>query len=137
MRSTLNPYLNFRSDAREAMEFYEGVFGGKLTIATFKDYHVSTDPGEDDKVMHAVLEIDDDTAIMAADTPNGMEHAPGTNFSLSLSGDDEGELRGYFEKLAVGGAVAMALDKAAWGDTFGMLTDRFGVRWLVNISAAQ
>jgi len=137
MRSTLNPYLNFRSDAREAMEFYEGVFGGKLTIATFKDYHVSTDPGEDDKVMHAVLEIDDDTAIMAADTPNGMEHAPGTDFSLSLSGDDEGELRGYFEKLAVGGAVAMALDKAAWGDTFGMLTDRFGVRWLVNISVAQ
>jgi PhnB protein len=66
-----------------------------------------------------------------------MEHTQGSDFSLSLSGDDEAELHGYFEKLAAGGTVTMPLEKAPWGDTFGMLKDRFGVSWLVNISPAS
>jgi PhnB protein len=134
MQTKLNPYLSFRDNTREAMEFYQGVFGGKLDLNTFKDYHASSDPGEDDKIMHAVLEADNGITFMAADTPNSMEHTPGANFSMSLSGGDEAELRGYFEKLQDGGMVLMPLEKAAWGDTFGMLTDRFGIRWLVNIS---
>jgi PhnB protein len=75
--------------------------------------------------------------FMAADTPNSMEYSPGTNFNMSLSGDDEAALRGYFEKLQVGGTVMMPLEKAPWGDTFGMLIDKFGVRWLVNISQPE
>jgi PhnB protein len=133
MAVKLNPYLNFRDDAREAMQFYQRVFGGKLDLATFKDYQASSDPSEDDKIMHAVLDADG-IVFMASDTPSHMEYDPGTNFNMSLSGEDEARLRGYFDKLAEGGTVTMPLEAAAWGDTFGMLVDRFGIRWLVNIS---
>jgi PhnB protein len=136
MSTVLNPYLNFRDNARQAMEFYQSVFGGKLDVSTFKDYGASQDPSEDDKIMHSVLEADGLT-FMASDTPSRMEYAPGTNFSMSLSGDDEVELRGYFDKLQDGGMVMMPLEKATWGDTFGMLTDKFDVRWLVNISQTE
>ena len=135
MAITLNPYLNFDGNAREAMEFYEGVFGGKLNIATFADYHASSDPSEDGLVMHADLEGPDGIRFMAADTPKRMKFEPGTNISMSLSGEDENQLRDYFDALAGGGSVMMPLEKAPWGDMFGMCTDRFGVRWLVNISA--
>ena len=135
MGTTLNPYPNFDGNAREAMEFYEGVFGGKLNIATFADYHASSDPSEDDLVMHADLEGSGGIRFMAADTPKRMKFEPGTNISMSLSGEDENQLRGYFDALADGGSVMMPLEKAPWGDMFGMCTDRFGVRWLVNISA--
>jgi PhnB protein len=133
MAVVLNPYVNFRDETREAMEFYQRVFGGELRISTFKEYQASQDPSEDDKVMHAQLEADG-IMFMAADTPNAMEYQPGTNFNMSLSGDDEAELRGYFEKLQEGGSVVMPLEKAPWGDTFGMLEDRFGIRWLVNVN---
>jgi PhnB protein len=134
MQLKLNPYLNFRNNTPEAMNFYKGVFGGKLDLNTFKDYHASQDPSEDDLVIHSVLESENGLSFMASDTPNRVEYKAGTNFSMSLSGDDEGRLRGYFEKLASGGTVSMPLAKAAWGDTFGMLTDKFGVSWLVNIT---
>src|ERR1700730_4582175 len=119
MQSRLNPYLSFKDETREAMEFYRGVFGGKLELSTFKDYHASQDPSEDDKIMNSVLDADGIT-FMASDTPDRMEYKPGTNFSMSLSGDDEAELTSYFDKLAAGGTVTMPLNKAAWGDTFGM-----------------
>ncbi len=135
MATTLNPYLNFRGNAREAMEFYKGVFGGTLTVATFAEFHASTDPSEDALVMHADLEGPEGIRFMGADVPSRMEYQPGTDFSMSLSGEDDAELRGYFEKLADGGAVLQPLVTADWGDTFGMCTDRFGIRWLVNISA--
>jgi PhnB protein len=134
MPTKLNPYLNFRDNTREAMEFYKTVFGGKLHLSTFKELGASQDPSEADKIMHSVLEADNGITFMAADTPNHMEYKPGTTFNMSLSGDDEAELRGYFEKLAADGSVAMPLEKAPWGDTFGMVVDKYGVQWLVNIS---
>jgi PhnB protein len=137
VQSKLNPYLSFRDNAREAMEFYKSVFGGSLTLTTFKEFHASQDPGEADKVMHSMLEAENGITFMASDTPNGMEYRPGTNMSMSLSGDNEPELRGYYEKLSAGGRVNMPLDKAPWGDTFGMLTDKFGVNWLVNITGRR
>jgi PhnB protein len=137
MPSQLNPYLSFQDNARQAMEFYETVFGGKLTTSTFKDYNASQDPSEDNKIMHSVLEADNGITFMASDTPNRMEYKAGTNYSMSLSGDNEGELQGYFEKLSVGGNVTMPLEKAPWGDTFGMLVDKFGVPWLVNITGQK
>ena len=134
MPSRLNPYLSFRDNAREAMEFYRGIFGGKLDMKTFKEFNVSEDPAEADKIMHGMLEAPNGMVLMGADTPNGMEHTPGNNISVSLSGDDEAELRGYYDKLKEGGAETMPLAKAPWGDSFGMLVDRYGVAWLVNIS---
>jgi PhnB protein len=136
METQLNAYLNFRDNARQAMEFYRSVFGGKLEISTFKDYQASSDPSEDDKVMHSVLRTDGGMTIMAADVPNSMDYQPGSNFSLSLSGDDEQQLRDYYGKLKDGGAETMPLAKAPWGDTFGMIRDRYGISWLVDISQA-
>lgn len=137
MQSRLNPYLNFRDSAREAMQFYQSIFGGKLDLSTFKDYNASEDPSEDNKIMHSMLETDSGMVLMAADTPNRMEYSVGTNFAISLSGDNHAELSGYFDKLAAGGNVAMPLEKAPWGDTFGMCTDKYGVSWLVNIAGQQ
>ena len=133
MASRLNPYLSFRDNAREAMEFYQGVFGGKLDMTTFKEFDVPRTP-EDDKIMHAMLEAPNGMVLMGADTPNGMEHTPGSTISVSLSGDDEAELRGYYDKLKEGGTETMPMAKAPWGDSFGMLKDRYGIDWLVNIS---
>jgi PhnB protein len=137
MPSNLNPYLSFRDNAREAMEFYQTVFGGKLEMQTFKEYHASQDPGEDQKIMHAMLTADNGIVFMASDTPNSMEYRTGTNMSMSLSGDNEAELTAYYQKLSVGGTVGMPLSKAPWGDLFGMFTDKFGVSWLVNISGQK
>ena len=134
MTTRLNPYLSFRDNAREAMEFYKSVFGGELQSNTFKDFGLSQDPSDDDKVMHSMLEAPNGMVLMGADTPSAMEVQSGSSISISLSGDDEAELRGYFEKLSADGTVTMPLEKAPWGDHFGMCTDRFGVSWLVNIS---
>ena len=135
METKLHPYLSFRDNARQAMEFYRSVFGGKLTMTMFKEFNASQDPGEDDKIMHAMLEAENGITFMAADTPNRMEYRPGANISMSLSGDNEKELTSYFEKLAAGGQITMPLEQAPWGDTFGMCADRFGVNWMVNITA--
>ncbi len=137
MKSQLNPYLSFKDNARQAMEFYQTVFGGELTMNTFKEFQASEDPNEDDKIMHSQLVADNGITFMASDTPNQMEYKPGASISMSLSGDHEAELQSYFEKLSAGGMVTMPLEKAPWGDSFGMCTDRFGVNWLVNISAPQ
>ncbi len=137
MQSKLNPYLSFKNNTREAMEFYRTVFGGKLEVSTFKDYHASQDPGEDHLIMHSVLEAENGITFMASDTPNRMEYRAGTNMSMSLSGDNEAELKAYFEKLSAGGMVTMPLEKAIWGDSFGMCTDKFGVQWLVNIAGQK
>jgi len=112
MQSKLNPYLNFRDNTREAMEFYHTIFGGKLQLSAFKDYHASQDPSEDRKIMHSMLEAENGITLMAADTPNRMEYRPGTNIGISLSGDNEAELTAYFEKLSAGGTVTMPLEKA-------------------------
>jgi PhnB protein len=136
MSAQLDPYLSFRDNAREAMEFYQSVFGGELASNTFAEFQASDDPAEQDKIMHSMLTTKGGMVLMASDTPKQMDYTPGNNCSLSLSGEDEGELRGYWEKLSVGGGVTVPLGPAPWGDTFGMCTDKFGVNWLVDIAAA-
>ena len=135
MTVRLNPYLSFRDNAREAMTFYESVFGGELTVSTFADLHASADPNEQDKIMHSQLEAPDGLVLMAADTPEGMEYRPQAGVSVSLSGDDEARLRGYWERLSEGGTVTMPFEEAPWGATFGMCVDRFGTSWMVNAAA--
>ena len=133
MASRLNPYISYAGTARQAMEFYKGVFGGELTLSTYGESGMAQGP-DGDKIMHAQLETPAGYTLMASDTPPGMDHLPGTNISVSLSGDDADELRGYFEKLADGGTVTMPLEKQVWGDEFGMCIDSFGIAWMVNIS---
>lgn len=130
MASLLNPYLSFDGTAREAMEFYRDVLGGELELNTFGEYGGSPADG----VMHSHLGTPSGFHLMGADTPEGQSLTPGTNITLSLSGDDADELGGYFQRLSEGGTVTLPLEKQMWGDTFGMFTDRFGIHWMVNIS---
>ena len=136
MASRLNPYISFGGDARQAMEFYKQVLGGTLTLSTFGESGAADSP-DADKIMHGQLETDAGFTLMGADTPPGMEHNPGTNIAVSLSGDNADELRGYWEKLSKAGTVSMPLEKQMWGDEFGMCVDQFGIGWMVNIGQPQ
>jgi PhnB protein len=133
MASRLNPYVSFDGTARQAMEFYQRVFGGDLALNTFGQYGAPDAP-EADRIMHGMLTTDGGFALMAADTPPGMEYRPGNTIAVSLSGDDADELRGYWAQLSDGGTVSVPLEKQMWGDEFGMCTDKFGVDWMVNIA---
>lgn len=129
--TTLNPYLVFSGNAKEAMQAYAEVFGAELTLHTFGE---AAGPGmSPDGVMHASLPTPAGT-LMASD--GGPDVVRGDGVTLSLSGDDEAVLRGWFDALAEGGTVSMPLEKQVWGDVFGQLTDRFGVAWMVNILQA-
>lgn len=132
MSTQLNPYLHFDGTAREAMTFYHSLLGGELNVMTFGDMGMEGDQAQ--QVMHAQLQAPDGLALMAADTPPGTTLEPGGSVSVSLSGDDEPRLRGWFDALAEGGEVHVALEKQMWGDVFGQCADRFGVTWLVNIA---
>jgi PhnB protein len=131
--SRLNPYISFNGNARSALEFYRDVFGGTLTLSTFGEFADAAGAGAD-KIMHGMLESDSGYTLMGSDTPPGMDFTPAANASVSLSGDDADELRGYWEKLSAGGNVQMPLEKQMWGDEFGMCVDQFGVPWMVNIT---
>jgi PhnB protein len=135
MTSRLNPYLNFNGNARQALEFYKDVFGGSLALNTFADFG-NTGP-DGDRIMHGQLETELGYTIMAADNYSEAPDVVPAGFAVSLSGDDGDALRGYFEKLSADGAVTMPMAKQAWGDEFGMCTDRFGIPWLVNVSQPQ
>jgi len=134
MASRLNPYLNFNGNARQALEFYQSVFGGDLNLNTFADFGASGTP-DADRIMHGQLETDAGYTIMAADVTSDMEYHPVSEASVSLSGEgpDADTLRRYWEKLSAGGTTTMPMEKQAWGDEFGMCVDKFGVPWLVNI----
>lgn len=136
MASRLNPYISFAGNARQAMTFYKRVFGGELTLRTFGEYGEPDAPGADN-IMHGMLETDSGFTIMGADTPPGMEHNPGDNITVSLSGDDASELHGYWDILSEGGTVGVSLEKQMWGDEFGACVDQFGINWMVNIAQPE
>jgi PhnB protein len=136
MASTLNPYLNFNGNARQALKFYHGVFGGTLNMSTFADSGGRDEP-DSGKIMHGQLETDAGYTIMAADVTGDAEYHGMHGFGISLSGDDASILYGYWEKLSSNGSVTMPLQKQTWGDEFGMCVDGFGVSWMVNISPAE
>ncbi|HEX2315180.1 MAG TPA: VOC family protein [Thermomonospora sp.] len=136
MASRLNPYVMFDGNARQAMEFYRDVLGGDLAVNTYAEMG-ETDPARAEKVMHAMLETPSGFTLMASDLPPGAEHRPGNNVTISLSGDDDAELRGYWEKLCEGGTVSVPLEKQMWGDVFGACTDRFGIEWMVDIGTEE
>lgn len=134
MAVLLNPYINFDDNAREALEFYQSVFGGDLNVSTFADFGGGESPADADKVMHGQLTTEAGQTLMAADTPSSMTYQSAAGISLSLSGDDDATLRRYWDGLAEGGSIVQPLEVAPWGDAFGMLVDRFGISWLVNIA---
>ena len=136
MSAQLNPYLTFPGTAREAMTYYQEVFGGDLTLSTFGEFGADGEGSEG--IMHAQLETPQGFVLMASDTAPGQGDGftPGDHMSVSLSGDDDA-LRGIWEGLAEGATVTMPMEKQMWGDEFGMLTDRFGIPWMVNIGSTS
>ncbi|HET7060132.1 MAG TPA: VOC family protein [Candidatus Saccharimonadales bacterium] len=130
----LDPYLYFKGQAREAMEFYKSVFGGELTVQTYADAPgMGEDAGKKDWLMHARLE-GGDAKLFASDTDKASPTA--AKIDLCLGGTDEHRMREIFEKLSAGGKVNSPLKKEFWGDTFGSLIDKYGVNWMMNIGAA-
>jgi PhnB protein len=134
MTVRLNPYISFQGQAREAMDFYKSVFGGQLDVSTYGESGMTDDASQGDKVMHAMLDTGGGLVLMASDVPPGMPYEAGQRITISLSGDDEATLRRYWDSLVDGGSVTMPLERAPWGDSFGMCADRFGVNWMVNIT---
>lgn len=135
MRSSLNPYINFGGNAREAMTYYQSVLSGELAITTFGEAGMVPDGVSPDGVMHAQIVVDGKTVLMGSD---GMDQSgEHRGFSVSLSGDDVEELHGYWEKFATAGTVVMPMAKQQWGDEFGMLKDQFGVDWMIDIAVGD
>ena len=136
MASLLNAYLTLNGNAREAMEFYHSVFGGELKVNTFGEFG-SDDPALADKVMHAMLTTPRGYVLMASDTAPGMSLTRGNAITVSLSGDPGEGLEEAWDKLADGGEVLLPFEKQMWGDLYGQCVDRFGVPWMVNVTASQ
>lgn len=134
--TSFTPYLSFRGQAREAMSFYQSIFGGELTIMTFGESGVidGVDPNE---IMHS--QLDGEVSLMGADVPASMSLDDGSRISLCFSGDTSSleESRGHWERLAESGSISAPLDLAPWGDYYGELTDRFGIRWMFDFGTAS
>jgi PhnB protein len=128
----LSPYLHFHGDCEQAMEFYRSVFGGEVTYMRFKE--MPPMPGFEnmaEQIMHAELTTPEVSILASDSTDDGGIR----NFQMALSGTDGEKLRSLFSSLAQGGEIGEPLEKAPWGDEFGMLTDKFGVKWMVNIAS--
>jgi len=132
----LNPYISFKDNAREAMEFYQSVLGGELTIDTFGSYDMGQNPADNDRVMHAQLETPDGFTLMASDTPSSTPYNKPAGVSISVSGDDEAQLQSFWDGLTDGGSIVMPFETPPWGGRFGMLTDKYGIDWMVALNAS-
>ncbi|NYJ75239.1 VOC family protein [Allobranchiibius huperziae] len=139
MAISLNPYLNFKGRAREAMTFYASVLGGTPDLVTFAQFKMPVPAGEEENIMHGYLRTEKGLELMGADVPSTMQMNPVGGMTISLSGeaDDDDELTAYWKGLSEGAKIDMPLEKAPWGAKFGQLTDKFGVPWLVNIQLEQ
>jgi len=131
-----SPYLNFMGKGTQAMKFYHSIFGGKLNVQSYGDSGQAKNDAEKDLLMHGELQTDS-FVLYASDGNEEHKVKEGNNVHLSLMGDDEATLTKYFNKLSEGGTVDMPLAKQFWGDTFGQLTDKFGIHWMVNITAKK
>ncbi|TDC53775.1 VOC family protein [Jiangella ureilytica] len=136
MTVTVVPHLNFRGDARAALEFYRSAFGGELVITTYRDMGAVEDPAEADQVVWGQVTGPNGFAVMAYDVPASRPWSRGDDpFFVSVRGTDAVELTAAWERLADGGSIRQPLGPAPWAPLYGMLTDRFGVTWVLDIAA--
>lgn len=132
----LNPYILFPGSCRDAMKFYQSILGGDLKLQTYSEAKIPHSEKEKDKIIHARLESPD-IVLMASDDNEKSPVNIGNNVQLSISGDDEKKLTDIFNKLSKDGTVKVPLKKEFWGDTFGMLSDKFNVNWMIDISGKK
>jgi PhnB protein len=127
----VHPYIAFKGDCRAAIEFYQSALGAEVVEMQTVGESPAEDMGPPDHIMHCSMKIGGST-IMLCDDPRPESPGPGGNISLAIVVGDPGEARKLFDALAAGGAVVMPLMKTFWAEAFGMLTDKFGVRWMIN-----
>jgi PhnB protein len=141
--ATVNTYLNFNGNCEEAFNFYKSVFGGEFSsFSRFGEMPESEEfkvpEADKNKVMHVGLPIGN-TALMGSDTGEEWAHAfvQGNNFSVSVSADSKQETEKIFNALADGGVITMPLNDTFWGDYFGMITDKFGINWMIGYNEQE
>ncbi|MEV0131609.1 VOC family protein [Dactylosporangium sp. NPDC050688] len=137
MSITTTTHLNFRGDAREALDFYQSVFGGQVTVVTYADAHSVTDPAEAGQVMWGQVQGGNGFHVMAYDVPGNQSYDPGDKpVFVSVRGKDGEEITAYWKGLSQGATVVQDLAPAGWSPLYGMLKDRFGVTWVLDVAVA-
>ena len=130
-------HINFRNGARAALTFYQAVFGGQIMLATYQDFGAVPEGTPADGVIWGQVVSDSGMRIMAFDVQADKPWHPGENaFYVSLRGDSVEEITALWQRLAEGGDIVHALAPARWTPLYGMLTDRFGVTWVVDVAPA-
>lgn len=130
----VNPYIAFRGNCREAIEFYKQALGAEEIFAQPYGESPMAEMGPAEAIMHATIKIGESNIMMCDDFhTEGL--APGGNISLAIGLNDVDKAKTYFANLSDGGKVTMPLDKTFWAEAFGMLTDKFGINWMVNCDA--
>ena len=128
-------HLNFRGDAREALDFYHTVFGGDKAVVTYGDAGAAQDPSAADEVMWGQVLSEDGFHVMAYDVPSYLGYQPGENaYFVSVRGDSAEEVKPLWERLSDGATVVLPLAPAHWSPLYGMLKDRFGVVWVLDVA---
>ncbi|MFF1292788.1 MULTISPECIES: VOC family protein [unclassified Streptomyces] len=136
MSVTTTTHLNFRGTAREALDFYRSVFGGHTVAVTYKDAGAVRNESEADWVMWGEVADADGFRVMAYDVPSQLPWDQGENpFFVSVRGDDSDEISALWGRLAEGSTIVRPLEPAQWAPLYGMLTDRFGVTWVLDVTA--
>ncbi|MFE4446489.1 VOC family protein [Streptomyces sp. NPDC093064] len=136
MSVTTTTHLNFRGQAREALAFYQSVFGGRSVAVTYKDAGAVQNESEADWVMWGEVAGGNGFHVMAYDVPSQLPWDQGKNpFFVSVRGDDADEVSALWDKLAQGSTIVRPLGRAQWAPLYGMLTDRFGVTWVLDVTA--
>jgi PhnB protein len=135
VKTALVPYLNFDGQASEALRFYQSIFGGELMMQTYAEANMGDGPELADKIIHGSLQSET-ISLMASDThPHYSQPLRvGNNVNLMIVGSDQDQLTEYFNKLAQGGTIDMPLEEQFWGDIYGVLTDKFGIPWMIDIA---
>jgi PhnB protein len=132
----VSPYISFKGNCREAIEFYKDALGAEVLFVQTVGESPMTDMGPPDNIMHCTMKIGDST-VMACDDPRPEAAAGEGNISLAIALDDPARAKQFFGNLAQGGTVIMPLDKTFWAEAFGMVTDKFGIKWMVNCDAPK
>ncbi|MBX3096311.1 MAG: VOC family protein [Fimbriimonadaceae bacterium] len=132
--SKIAPYIHFRDDCLEAMTFYHQCLGGEIMVMKVGDSPMAEQmPGMGDLVMHSQI-TGDDWMIMASDWCAPSDYIPGNNSSIMVECSSEAEQTALYQQLSEGGTATMPLEDTFWGARFGMLKDRFGVDWMLNLT---
>ena len=132
----VTPYITYKGVCREAIEFYKDALGAELVFSQTFGESPMADMGPADGIMHATIKVEDST-IMMSDDPNPEAEAAGGNISLAIGLNDTDRAKELFDNLAEGGMVIMPLDKTFWAEAFGMVADKFGVKWMIDVDKPQ